>query len=78
LEALGFAREGRPFHPHLTLLRIRKLENRQTFARFIQRHSGVSFGDLRVAELVLFESLLKPQGAEYNVLGRAELRSGPK
>jgi len=77
LETLGFAPDSRPFHPHLTLLRIKEAHERHSLGRLIQRNSGVSFGPVEVREIVLFESLLKPGGAEYNVWGRAQLRPGP-
>ena len=77
LEEIGVSPENRPFHPHLTLLRIREIQDRQSFNCQIERNSEVSFGVVEVREIVLFESLLKPSGAEYNVWGRAQLQPDP-
>ncbi len=77
LDELGFAPDNRPFHSHLTLLRIKEVKSRHFLARLVQRNSGVSFGPVEVREIILFESLLKPGGAEYNVRGLAQLRPGP-
>lgn len=73
LESLGFAPEERSFHPHLTLLRIKSRPDRIRFARLVTSHRDSCFGQFSLPEMILFQSLLKPEGAEYNVLGRAPL-----
>ena len=68
-ERLGFEREGRRFHPHLTLARIRQPENaRELGKRFLQTQiEPLSF---EVREIVLYESELGPGGSVYNVVER--------
>jgi RNA 2',3'-cyclic 3'-phosphodiesterase len=63
-ERLGFPREGRRFHPHLTLARIRKPENaRQLGKHFLQMQIEPLSFDVR--EIVLYESELSSGGSIY-------------
>jgi 2'-5' RNA ligase len=66
LEELGFARENRPFKPHLTLARFARPHAKPTVGGF----SGGSFGSFEVSEFFLFESQLRPGGAKYFKLAR--------
>jgi len=68
-ERLGFPREGRRFHPHLTLARIRQSENaRELGKRFLQtKIEPLSF---EVRDIVLYESELGAGGSVYRVVRR--------
>ncbi len=74
LESEGFAREERPFKPHLTLGRVkgrgRPLER---LMAELAAHGRDDFGGMTVHKLSLFESLLRPRGAEYRIVQEAEL-----
>lgn len=65
LEALGFPREERPFHPHLTAARVRTagLPSR-ILERFADGAASV-FGTFAVRELIFYQSILRPSGAEH-------------
>ena len=65
---LGFAREERPFSPHLTLGRVKDGHADVTalLATTAERQLGTSI----VREIVLYESRLRAQGAEYVALRR--------
>lgn len=68
-ERLGYPLEGRRFHPHLTLARIRQAENaRELGKRFLQTHIEPLSFDVR--EIVLYESELGPGGSVYKVVKR--------
>jgi len=69
LEGLGFAREGRPFKPHLTLARFERPHAAPALTSAIE-HSPGSFGAFEVSEFFLFESRRRPGGAEYFKLAR--------
>lgn len=70
LSTVGFEREPRPYHPHITLGRAR---GRATVDEAALR--GVPrLGTLRVHELVLFRSDTDPAGARYTPLHRVALR----
>ena len=60
----GFPVEERPFMAHITLGRVRKTL-RMTWENFRNLPAGPSF---IVNELVLFQSILSPQGARYRPL----------
>lgn len=68
LEPLGIAREQRPFKPHLTLARFPEPRPAPKLLDAVRSLPSTEFGEMRTSELHLFESRLKPTGAEYTVL----------
>lgn len=74
LEGLGFAREKRSFHPHLTLARLRSGKNIGALAQYIEEAGpGERLGMAMVSQIHLFKSVLKPRGVEYHKLATAKL-----
>ncbi len=65
LGALGIPREKRDFVPHLTLARIDPPRRVDALARAAAQLQSADFGSARESEFFLFESKLKPSGAEY-------------
>jgi 2'-5' RNA ligase len=73
---LGFAAEGRPFTPHLTLGRTHKEVSRprlQTIERAVAQTTIRQSVEFEVSEVVLMRSDLHPSGARYTVLAQAAL-----
>lgn len=73
---LGYPPERREFSPHLTLGRVRRGGETQTgvkLGRFIEMDRSTSLGEAPVEEVILFESLLRPEGAVYRRLATARL-----
>jgi 2'-5' RNA ligase len=78
MEELGFARESRPFHPHVTFGRVSSGS-----ASLVELLAGPEaqprqtkiFGGGRVQEVVLYESRTLRTGAEYHPLARIPLAS---
>jgi RNA 2',3'-cyclic 3'-phosphodiesterase len=69
LEALGFEREKRSFKAHLTIGRWRHFEGSATRLRNeLEEWKNYQFGESRVEELTLFQSITKPEGAVYRSL----------
>ena len=69
---IGFEREERRFHPHLTIARARK-----SAVRLPSELTGpIPSVRFVVDRLSLYSSELRPDGAVYNALGHARL-SGP-
>ena len=67
--ALGIQPEGRPFHPHLTIARVKRevTKREQEQMRALPAAMGrVDLGSLHAHEIVLYRSELRPQGAVYN------------
>jgi RNA 2',3'-cyclic 3'-phosphodiesterase len=73
-ENAGFSREERAFHPHLTLGRVKSPEGLGPVLHELERHKEDEFGEMTVAGLVFFQSLLGPSGPEYKVLAEAGLK----
>lgn len=68
LEKLGFEREKRPFHPHLTLGRVKFPSRLDHLVQEMRKHKDQRFGEMSVQKFTFFQSTLKPSGAEYAVL----------
>ncbi len=69
LEPLGFPKENRDFHPHLTLLRLKSRKNLRRLAQYIETEGpGLRVGVIKAEQIHLYQSILKPQGAEYRQL----------
>ena len=73
LEELGFAREARPFHPHLTLGRVRSGKAKEKLKNSIQSTPFTSQNKINVQKITLFRSELTPKGPLYSVLHEATL-----
>jgi 2'-5' RNA ligase len=73
LEQLGFARETRPFHPHVTLGRVKSSSGLTNLISEIERSRTSDFGSMIVRTLTFFKSVLTPGGAIYSVLGEGRL-----
>ncbi|MEX2280967.1 MAG: RNA 2',3'-cyclic phosphodiesterase [Gemmatimonadota bacterium] len=74
---LGFPREARPFHPHLTLGRVSPEVPAEQLRSSERAASGIEYKDTMLvgsAELML--SRLSPKGARYEVLSSAPLKGG--
>ena len=74
LEKVGFQPEDRPFHPHLTLGRMRSSQGKEELVKRMEKYKEEEFGDFQVERLVLFKSDLRPTGPIYTPL--RELRLG--
>lgn len=72
-EPLGFARETRPFQPHVTLGRSRGPKGAELLRRVLAQPAGLPPREMTVREVVLFESRLDPRGARYLPQHRAPL-----
>jgi 2'-5' RNA ligase len=77
MEELGFQREGRPFHPHLTLGRVNRRAGggyRRKLGEALQAYEVGEVGNMRVEEVALMRSQLHPKGAIYTQLAVHRLR----
>lgn len=75
LEAQGFPREDRPFHPHLTVGRVKSFKRTRELADGLGALKGLLFGEFPLEEVVLFKSDLKPAGAVYTKLFTVPIRT---
>jgi 2'-5' RNA ligase len=74
LEKLGFPRESRKFHPHLTLGRVKVFSNFRQILLLLEKYRERIFGEMKVEKITFFQSKLKPTGAEYSILSEFELK----
>ena len=72
-EKLGFPRETRALHPHITLGRSRSPAGGDVMRRVLDEVSVPATPAMTVGEIVLFESRLAPGGAQYTPRLRAGL-----
>ena len=72
-ERAGFAREARPFHPHLTIARLRSSKGARRLAQF---HGSLGFApqSFTVSELIVFRSELRSEGSKHTAISRHKLR----
>jgi len=70
----GFARDDRPFHPHLTVARLRQPRHARTL---VAAHKELVFDatEIAVSELLVIRSELGNEGSKYTVISRHALNS---
>jgi 2'-5' RNA ligase len=68
LSGAGFPRDERPFHPHVTVGRVRGRVAPGWGETYASAVSGVVFDTVSVASYRVYESRLSPSGANYSVL----------
>ncbi len=73
LAQLGFPPEDRPFHPHLTLGRMKMPKMLGALHKAMDKIGKSEFGEFTAAALVLYQSELKPTGAVYTVVEHVPL-----
>ena len=70
----GFAREERPFHPHLTIARLRDSHGAGRAAE-LHRKMPLRNHTIEVAAIVLFRSELLSEGSRHTAVSRHSLSS---
>ncbi len=73
-QAAGFPREDRPFHPHLTLGRVRGKSNLKPLVDYIKIGTELE-QTVAVRVFNIYESILRPEGPLYRVLDTFNLGS---
>lgn len=69
VQSLGLKVETRPFVPHLTLGRVKKTHHTALYADYLKQ--TIDLPKLPVNTLILYQSLLSPQGATYKSLWKS-------
>jgi len=68
LKNLGFRIDRRDFRPHLTLARIKWIQNKEVLKDLLQAYREYYFQESTIRKLVYFESILGPEGPKYKVI----------
>ncbi len=69
----GFRSDRQNFVPHLTVGRIKKIENKKFFQSVIDKVKEEEIQKFDIEEIILYQSILKPTGPVYITLGRYRL-----
>lgn len=70
----GFPKDARPFHPHLTIGRLRTSQGGRPLAE-LHKRLGFPTQSFTVSEVVVFRSELLPQGSRHTALSRHALKN---
>lgn len=70
----GFVPENRPFHPHVTLARV-KYRPPPQLRQLLEQHATTRWGTFDVTAVEFLKSTPTPAGSRYEVLATATLRS---
>ena len=74
-DKLGYLRDRQNFVPHITLGRIKELCEKQYFQKIVAATEQKSYIRQEVNEIILFQSILRPEGAFYKEIKKFELRA---
>jgi 2'-5' RNA ligase len=74
---LGFKPEDRPFKPHLTVGRVKGRQRLQALQQILLAHRDFTVEPFDAAEVVLYKSDLRPDGARYTPLFKAPFSGAP-
>jgi len=75
LEGAGLYKNEKPFKPHITLGRMKYIENRELLSDILKQTESHNLPPQPVNELILYESILKPDGPQYRPLSKVPLQS---
>ena len=73
LEDAGFEHDGQNFRPHLTVGRIKMINDKHRFQQNIDKLKNIFIQEVPVNEFHLYESILRPQGPIYNLVENFKL-----
>lgn len=66
--------EGK-FSPHLSLGRMKSIENKDHLRKVVEQHSDFEFMTVKAKEVNYYESVLDKAGAEYRIISSSPLRT---
>ena len=68
LQTIGYAQEEEEFTPHLTIGRIKYINDKKYFSQVIEKQKDVFIQKSHVENIHLYESLLRPEGPVYTII----------
>ena len=74
MAGLGFARDARPYHPHVTIARLREA---RAIRDVVLPMAEQMFGDTRIDAVTLFESETKSNGSVYSEVAKIAFQKAP-
>lgn len=73
MQKSGFREKIKAFKPHLTLGRIKQLEEKNKFISLVQRSAETDLQKITVSEIILYQSILHSDGPKYNKIQTFQL-----
>ena len=73
LDEAGFEKDRQNFVPHLTVGRIKEVFNKENFQNTIENYKNAFLQQLKVTDVHLYESLLRPEGPAYILVEKYKL-----
>lgn len=73
LKDLEVCYDQKKFHPHLTLGRIKFMRHLNLLKSLLQKYETYTFQSVSISEVHYYESTLKPEGANYNLIKKIKL-----
>ena len=74
LKDTGFRIENRLFKPHITLGRVKYLKNQESLKSALEMYKDTFIQDVHVEEVILYQSILRPEGPMYRAIGVFRLK----
>lgn len=71
---LGFSLDTKPFSPHLTIGRIKEIENSLEIEKLIKKYNKVTFTTQKIDKIILYKSTLHPGGSIYEPIEKFDLK----
>ncbi|HDO19463.1 MAG TPA: RNA 2',3'-cyclic phosphodiesterase [Thermoplasmatales archaeon] len=68
LHRLGYKKERREFSPHVTVARVKSVENKNELISTLEKYANRTFGKVIVSSIKLKKSELTPKGPIYTTL----------
>lgn len=78
LSLIGFSEEKRGFSGHVTIARFKDLHRAGELIKDISTYKDIDFGSIGVKEIILMESILRPEGAIYKCVERFSFKERRK
>jgi len=73
MASIGFKKEKRGFTAHITIGRVRSGRSIDRLIDMVRKKSDISLGAIQISEVLLMQSILRPEGASYKCLERFNL-----
>lgn len=73
LDESGTKIENRPFIPHLTLGRIKYLNDKMALKKLMDKYKDMEIQKVPVNEIIIYESILRQTGSIYNPITKIRL-----
>ena len=72
-ESHGFQKDTRPYKPHLTIGRPKKILQKIQLVEVTNEYQNTFFGKVIIEDIIFYQSLLRREGPEYRVIKKFPL-----